>query len=160
MSLLADLSDYLVMTPLSVYLQGITWLIPTLQAIHILGIATLFGATFMVAARVLGWAAAEEPLGAIADRFFSIATAGFSVLLATGLLLILLEPARALLNPVFITKAVLLISAVALLLILRRSSVQRAESAAVPRAPSRLVAGLLLGHWLIIIVLGRWIAYV
>jgi hypothetical protein len=85
------------------------------------------------------------------------------VLLATGALLIIAEPARSLENPVFVLKMGLLLAAAGITLAcqipLRRDESFWELSAARKRA-AQLIAGASIPLWVAIICAGRWIAYV
>ncbi len=85
------------------------------------------------------------------------------MLLATGGLLIIAEPARALENPVFILKMVLLLAAVGVTLACQLPL--RGDRAFWELSPRRKRAAQLIGCasiplWVAIICAGRWIAYV
>jgi hypothetical protein len=85
------------------------------------------------------------------------------VLLATGALLIIAEPARALENPVFIVKMGLLLAAAGITLAcqipLQRDEAFWEVSVARKRA-AQLIACASIPLWVAIICAGRWIAYV
>src|SRR5262249_46770835 len=84
------------------------------------------------------------------------------VLLVTGIVMIIGEPARSLQNPVFQLKMCLVITAVVITLCfqapLRRNSTFW-DATAARRGFSLGLAGLSLALWIGIVFAGRWIAY-
>jgi hypothetical protein len=134
-------ADWLAQTPLSTAIQVNEWVIPTVQSIHIVAIGVVLGSVLMVTLRVLGLAAREQSLADTHARFAPWMWTGLTVLLATGLVMIVGEPARQLLTLSFWLKMALVI-----LVVLVR-----------PRTPAP--AFLMLLVWLAIVVLGRLIAY-
>ena len=84
------------------------------------------------------------------------------VLLATGLTLIIAEPARALQNPVFLLKMGLLIAAIGVMLMCQ-IPLQRDAAFWDRNVARRRLAGVIaivsLPLWVGIVCAGRWIAY-
>jgi hypothetical protein len=150
-------------TPLSVTLQSVEWVVPAVQTVHILAIAAVAGAALAVAFRSLGLSARDRTTSAVAAQFLPVVWGALPVLLATGLVLIVAEPARALENPVFWTKMTLLGTAIVVTAVyhlpLRRDAAFWDGSVTRKRATKVLaITSLLL--WTGIIFAGRWIAYV
>ena len=76
-------------TSLSVFLQNHNgWAIPTIQSIHIVGIAIVMGSVFMICLRILGWASMDQTLRQTTNRFGPWMTGALCVLLATGILMV------------------------------------------------------------------------
>jgi hypothetical protein len=148
-------------TPLSELLQTVQWLIPTIQSIHIAALAVVFTSAAWVDLRLLGAAGRGQPLGRLSKRFLPWVGWGVLVLLATGLLLMIAEPTRALLNPFFQIKMLLLVIVGWMTWAIARGAERQAGvfagidggAAAKPVAIASLVM------WLAIIGFGRWIAY-
>jgi hypothetical protein len=117
----------------------------------------------MVDLRLLGVRATDQPVVALTRRFLPFIWWPLPVLLATGAVLIIAEPARALENPVFVLKMSLLLAAAAVTLAcqlpLRRDPGFWEVSSGRRRA-GQLLAGASLPLWIGIIFAGRWIAYV
>ncbi|MBM3818544.1 MAG: hypothetical protein FJW14_05930 [Acidimicrobiia bacterium] len=134
-------ADWLAQTPLSTAIQVNEWVIPTIQSIHIVAIGVVLGSVLMVTLRILGLAARDQTLAETNARFGPWLTGALIVLLVTGILMIVGEPARELLALSFWMKMVLVAFAVAVR----------------PRAPALAFVTLLV--WLCIVVLGRLIAY-
>ncbi len=141
-------------TPLSQTLQNVGWLVPTIQSIHIFALAVVFTSAAIVDLRLLGVAARQQPVQRLSQRFLPTVGWGVLVLLVTGLLLMVAEPHRALLNPYFQLK-------MAALVVVGGLTMAIAAMAAKGRgdAIGKPVAIVSIALWLVIIALGRWIAY-
>lgn len=141
--------------------QGQAWLIPTIQSIHILAIAVVLAAVLMTNLRVLGLAGTAQDLAWTTGRYMPWVWWGLLVLLASGLLLILLEPVRALVNVSFWLKMGLLVVAILATLTFERAA--RRDPAAWSSGGRRrgIVAFVLASFavWCAIVFAGRWIGY-
>ena len=101
-------AEWLSTTVPSVFIQNHnSWVIPTIQSIHIVGIAVLLGSVFMIDLRVLGWAGMDQTLRQTVNRFAPWVTGALWLQLATGLLLVVGEPVRELVSFSFWAKMVL-----------------------------------------------------
>jgi len=157
---LLGLSKWLGATALSGGIQTIGWVVPTLQSIHILGVAVLFSSAILVDLRVLRLLQRDAPLAEVAHRFLPVIWPVLLVLLASGSLLIIGEPRRSLLNTTFYLKMALLLVAIVLTVVLRRSFAStRWESSRGRRVAGRVAAVLSILVWCGILFAGRWIAY-
>lgn len=148
-------------TPLSQTLQTVAWLIPLIQSIHILALSLVLVSAAAVDLRILGVTARGQLLERVTHRFLPWVGWGVLVLAATGLLLMIAEPTRALLNPFFQIKmaALLLVGlitwAIAVLAAGRPLNWQALQRG----GADKLIAVLSLALWVGIVALGRWIAY-
>jgi hypothetical protein len=155
--------DWLVATSLSRTFQDWTWFVPMVQTVHILCIAVVLTSIGMTDLKLLGLPIGTQPLAEMVSQSMPWVWTGLCVLLATGVLLTITEPARELLNIAFRTKMVLVLVLIAALSIIQ--SGLRARPDYWTLSPRRRLAGrsvgaasLLLG--VCIVVAGRWIAYV
>ncbi len=159
---LAELAVWLSTTPVSVAVNQSSWMTSTIQSFHIMAIAATFGAALMVNLRILGLAGRSHPMAEIERRYTPWIWWGLLVLAVTGVVLVIAEPARELLNPCFWTKMVL-IAGVALTNLWFQKSVRRSsalwEQADRGSIGIRVGAVVMIGVWCVIMVLGRWIAY-
>ena len=153
---------WLELTPFSRLLQETEWVIPAVQTIHILSVAAVMGAMLMLNLRLLGLRGNSQPVAACAARYLPVLRSGLPVLLATGAVMISAEPARALQNPAFQLKMLLLVVVLGLCAAVARP-LRRDEHYWTRSAGRRgLVAGLAvlcLLLWTGIVFAGRWIAY-
>lgn len=159
---LSELSKWLAATSLSHTIQAISWIIPTLQTIHILCVAVVFSAAVLVDFRMFRLFEREVPLGEVMRRFLPWIWPVLLILLLTGSLLIIGEPRRSLLNSTFYLKMALLLAAVLLTAALQGSIATSPtfwEKDRSHRMAGKLLATLSIAIWCGILFAGRWIAY-
>ena len=90
-----NFATWLYATAPSVFIRNHeAWMIPTIQSVHIVGIATAVGSAFMIVMRVIGWLGTDQSLLDTQRRYGPWLTGALWVLLATGSLLVLAEPPR------------------------------------------------------------------
>jgi hypothetical protein len=159
---LNDFAVWLSTTAPSVFIQvHEDWMIPVIQSLHIIGIAIVVGSVLMMALRVLGWMAVDQPLVAVQRRFGPWLTGALCLLLASGGLLIVAEPVRELVTFSFWLKMAFVATLTALAVSFQISVRNREQrwQGLVHRAPVRLAALLVFVLIGCIILLGRLIAY-
>jgi hypothetical protein len=139
-----------------------SWVIPTIQSIHITGIGIVLASVFMMDLRILGLAGRDQTLHQTTNRFGPWLMWSLVVLLVTGVLMVVGEPVRELVTFSFWFKMFLVafgtVVAAIFLKTLKRND-QRWEDALTNRFPIRLMAVFTFLVWLAVIVLGRLIAY-
>jgi uncharacterized membrane protein SirB2 len=140
------LAQWLGTTPLSQAIQSRTWLIALLQGIHILMIGLVFVSMLMIALRVLGRVRNDETVEEVWARFAPFLWGGLAMMVGTGLLLIIGEPERQAHALSFWIKMALVVIAVWGARMLRRR-------------PTKDLAWFMILIWVLIIFLGRAIAY-
>ncbi len=158
--MLQEFCDWLSTTPLSLAIQTQFWVIPTVQTVHILAIAVVAASMALLDFRLLGLAGMRQPVAAMASRFLPWTWAALIVLLVSGVILIIGEPARELLSPVFQIKMVLLAIVIGVTWLMQRSIRRRAAFGDWRGAGARSAAIVSLLLWVAIVTAGRWIAYV
>jgi hypothetical protein len=149
-------------TPFSLAIATTAWAIPVLQTIHILAIALVISSAYLLHLRLIGLTRGEEGADAISRRFLPFIWGPLPVLLATGAVLIVAEPARSLENPSFALKMALLLGALGLTALYQRKLAGTPgywRATASRRAAVKLIAALSLALWTGIVLAGRWIAY-
>ena len=155
-------TDWLSQTSISLAIQTHEWVIPTIQSIHIVAIGVVLGSVFMIDLRVLGLAGRDQSLIETTDRFGPWLSGALCVLLATGVLMVIGEPARELLAFSFWLKMSLValgtVVAAAFRVSLRKNQPYWEESVAKRRMTKWLALATLL-IWVCIVILGRLIAY-
>lgn len=138
-----------------------SWLTPGIQSVHIVGIAVVIGSVLMIVLRILGWAGTDLTLRQTAHRFGPWLIGGLCFQLVTGIVMIMTEPVRELVNFSFWTKMIFVAIGTVLAVIFLISvpnHEQRWETLASSKAIKSL-AVVTLVIFLCIIVLGRLIAY-
>ncbi len=138
------------------------WAIPTIQSIHIVGIAMVMGSVLMIDLRILGWAGTDQTLRQTASRFGPWLTGSLWLLLATGILMVVGEPVRELMTLSFWLKMTL-VAIGAIVAAVFQAALRRHERAweetLVNRRSIKVLAILTFLVWACVIVLGRLIAY-
>ncbi len=152
------LSEWLGSTALNeAALNQSAWLVPLIQTLHILAITVVVGSSLVIALRLAGAAGTDWTPARWSRRLSPWLTGALAILLLSGLILIVTEPERALLNTTFQTKMALVLLAAVLSWVLARrmASLERKP----PLTTDRALAILLFALWLAIIAAGRWIGY-
>jgi hypothetical protein len=138
-----------------------SWLIPSVQSIHIIGIAIIMGSVFMIVLRILGWAGTDQTLRQTTDRFGPWLIGALCLQLVTGIVMIIAEPVRELVNFSFWTKMVFVAVGTVLsgIFLVALPNHERRLETLVNRRSIKSLAILTFLIFLSIIVLGRLIAY-
>jgi putative copper export protein len=155
---LIDLSQ----SPLSLAMATSSWVVPTMQSIHIISIAVIFVSVLVTALRVIGVTWGGVSVRNTVDRFAPWAWTALAVLAVTGIVLILAEPLREILALSLWLKMILLVIAITISVRFLRA-VRRNEAFAAVDGPVdpalRRNAIITIAIWVAIIFLGRFIAY-
>ena len=126
---------------------------PALEVLHITGIALLLGSLVVLELRVWGFAS-ELAVKPLARLSVSVTVCGFGLVVASGLLMFVANPAEMLSNRAFLIKMGLVqLAGLNAAWFHGRNSLVRADALA------RVQTVLSLGIWLAAIICGRWIAY-
>jgi hypothetical protein len=148
--------------PLSMWIVTHFWAIPIFQVTHILAMAAAFGAVLMMSLRIWGVAGGSYTVPQAAERYIPWMWWGLLVLLLSGLLMIVGEPVRELINPIFWIKMTGVIVLVLLSIAYHRRITRRATGRGpewVATGGERIGAFGLVVLWMLIMAGGRWIAY-
>jgi hypothetical protein len=149
-------------TFLSETIQSVNWIVPAVQTIHILAITVVAASALMIDLRLVGLFSPDRPLQEVSARFLPLIWWPLLVLLATGAIMIIGEPARSLKNPAFQLKMALLVTVLAVTLLfqlLLRRDPALGSLANGRRASAAAIATVSMLLWIGIIFAGRWIAY-
>ncbi|MEO5708106.1 MAG: DUF6644 family protein [Alteraurantiacibacter sp.] len=161
-----EFGEWLYATSVSTAIRDATWIIPSLQSIHILAIAVVIGSALVTELRIAGVLATDNPVGTVLGRYLPWMKWALLILLLTGLLLVLAEPGRTLGSTVFWTKMVLVVAASLVTLRARRTLCADSRDAGTgaalvqASASAKGLAWLMVAIWCAIIFLGRFIAYI
>ena len=149
-------------SPLSLAMATSSWVVPTMQSIHIMAIAVIFISVLMIALRIIGVRWGGVSVRSTADRFAPWAWIALGVLALTGIVLILAEPLREIMAISFWLKMILLVIVIAICARFLRA-VHGQDRYTTPEGPidaglrrNAIVTIVLL---VAIIFLGRFIAY-
>jgi len=159
---LKEICHWIDQTALSQSIQAANWVVPAVQTIHILAIAVVASSALMIDLRLIGVFWASRPMKDVTSRFLPLVWWPLLLLLATGAVMIIAEPARSLKNPAFQFKMGLLIAALivtGLFQFLQRRNATFGDLRSGPRAAAATLAIVSMLLWSSIIFAGRWIAY-
>jgi len=154
-------SNWLETTPISATLKAVSWAIPLLQIIHILGIAVAFSSICLISARLAGFNRQMDTDDLLRTNLRLFWPAAL-VLLFTGTLLVVSEPGRDLPNPAFQIKILIFavgISAVYLLNKRLKSNYSGTLFQKLSGKQKLFISLVLVSIFTAIIICGRWIAY-
>jgi uncharacterized protein DUF6644 len=147
-------------TPVSQTFQSLVWFVPTVQTIHILSIAVVMTSVGMLAGKLLGLTGRNQTLAALVSSLMPWVWYALAVLLATGFLLTVTEPARELLNTAFRAKMLMVLAMAGILRLVQVRLRQDPEYWERRRAAAGGLGAASLLLAVTIIVAGRWIAYI
>jgi len=145
---------------LSLWVRGETdWTMafPVIICFHALGMGFMAGIACMVNLRILGFAPQLAPGRLLA--FLPVAWLALAVNVASGLLLLIGYPTKALTNPVFYIKLLCIGVALWCLCYFRRSILLAPQPQAANGTRARQIAALGTFLWVAAIVTGRLLAY-
>ncbi|MBC3382862.1 CopD family protein [Pseudomonas sp. SWRI12] len=148
-------------SPLSTAIRDMFWVVPTVQSVHIVAIAVIFGAAVISDLRLAGVFATDEPMGGVVRRYYPWMRAALIVLLLSGLVMVIGEPDRVLVNTTFWLKMFLVVAVFTLTWLVRRPLLRTVDPASSDdeKPPIRVLAWLSIVLWCVVIFCGRWIAY-
>lgn len=155
-------ADWLSNTPLSQTLQDHSWIVPTSQSFHIVGISIVFGSACMINLRLLGVGRSGRSVSQLSGSLLPWMWRGLILLLFTGLIQTITEPVRQFVAPLFWTKMIMIIIVAIMTAIYSRAVRRNAAGWDAPAArPAQAWAFAILSTllWLAIIACGRFIGY-
>ena len=155
---IVELALWISDTSLSGWIVTHFWAIPIIQCIHIIAIAASFASVLMINGRILGLAGSST-LEETTARYIRVIWWALLVLIISGFFMIVGEPVRELVNPVFWLKMVLFVIAILFSLWFHRGVVRRFPHGKEVSGSTRLAALFLIVLWILIMFCGRWIAY-
>jgi len=134
-------------------MNNLPWLFPLLEAVHITGIAMLFGGLLVFELRMLGWGQVLSAV-ALAKLTLTPALLGFGLCAVTGLTMFSTQAQELLANPAFKWKLLLICLAGG-----NAAFFHARSGISAPDVLAKAQCVVSLGLWLAVIICGRWIAY-
>jgi hypothetical protein len=155
--------DWLSRTNVSVAFQSANWFVPLVQTVHIIAIAILLTSVYVVSFRLMGLTRGTQALATLTAKLTPWIWTALGVLLVSGTLLTITEPARELLNWAFRVKMLLVLALAGTLRVVQLRMRQNPEYWT--ESPARRHAARAIGIVSVIVgasivTAGRWIAYV
>jgi hypothetical protein len=133
-----------------------------LEGTHLLALMLFAGTIFVVDLRLLGVTFRRTPVSVLSDRVLPLTVFGFALIVVTGVLLFYAKPLVYYHNIWFRFKLVFIALALINIVVFHyRVQRNRADWDAAPLPPpaARASAAISLTAWLVVITLGRFIAY-
>ena len=161
--MILEFCQWLGQTRLSVTIQSVSWIVPTVQTIHILCVAIIVTYSAMLDLRLMGIAGKGRSIARMTRDAMPWIWNALKVLATTGTILIIAEPARELTNAAFWLKMSLLVAGIALTILVQRGvgkSEDYWEASASRRRMAGVVATVSILVWISVASAGRWIGYV
>jgi hypothetical protein len=155
---LTALSEWLMTLGLHQTISNVEWIVPAVQTVHILAIAIVFSASLILSLRAANVSGVDWSPARWGARLNHWTATALVILLVSGAILIIGEPERSLLSPVFQLKMVLVVIA-GLLSWWLASRLKHLHGEGSVGFVERLVAVLVVLLWVAVISAGRWIAY-
>ncbi|AXT39285.1 hypothetical protein D1814_11685 [Alteromonas sp. BL110] len=157
---LSKVIDTLQSSPLNHFVMDNAVVFPVLEMAHFLGLSLLFGALLIVDLRLVG-VAKKIPLNHV-ESFLRFALIGFAINAITGVLFVIGDPSRYLVNIAFGLKMLVIgLAGVNTLYFVKRVKPQlhNAHESQAASAEAAIVAWLSIALWVCVIILGRFIPY-
>ncbi|HEX2559487.1 DUF6644 family protein [Phenylobacterium sp.] len=131
------------------------WLFPVVEAVHLLALALLGGAIFVLDLSILGLGLRAPSVAVVEKSTRPWLYLALGVLIATGVTLGLSEALKLLDRSAFWLKMATLAAALVFTFAIKIPAVQRRPDAAV----LKLLAIISIGLWLTVAIAGRWIGF-
>ena len=154
--------EWLAGTPWSIALHESRYMFLAVLTVHALTLALFVGTAMMIDLRLLGVTMKRVPVSEVVGRLLPWSAAGLLVMVASGVLLFYSAPLVRYHNLFFRFKMAVLVLAVLNAWIFHVTVFRRVaewDLDAVPPRTARLVGGLSLVLWAVIITAGRMMAY-
>ena len=143
------------------FMREALWAYPITEAVHIVGLALLFGSIAIVDLRLIG-AGRRVPAAALVSYAVPWSLLGFALAATSGLMMFTAHASEFIEQPVFLLKMALIFTAGVNAAVLRVGVLQRAAQWPVDALPPprvRIAAALSLVLWIGVITCGRLLAY-
>jgi hypothetical protein len=152
-------------TSLSEALKDASWVVPTMQSVHIIMVGVVFVSILMISLRMLGLMRTDEPLDRVWKRFSPFLWSGIVAMAVTGTVLTIAEPVREFMTLSFRLKLILLVICIGSAAAFGRVALSAAGATSTTGAQLPVSTGMraavwvTLLLWVVIVFLGRAIAY-
>lgn len=143
-------------TPLGVGIKESVWLFPAIEAVHLLALAALGGATLVLDLRLVGFGLVGQGVPAIERAARPWQLGALALLVATGTLLFFSEAVKLYYNPSFWVKMSALLLAILFTFLVRNPLARHDRLAG---ASALAVGALSIALWLVVAAAGRWIGF-
>jgi hypothetical protein len=149
------------MSALGVAMRKSLWLYPTVETVHIVGLALVFGSIAVLDLRLLGLGRAIS-VKRLAGHVLPWTAFGFVLVVPSGLAMFTAHASDFIGNSTFVLKICLIMAAGVNAAIFHAATFRTADAwdvDAAPPAMARLAGALSLAIWISVIACGRFLAY-
>lgn len=155
------ISYWIAATSLSEAFKAHLWIVPASQSIHIMAVSVVLVCALMIGLKLLGLSRSERTLSMVIAKQSRLMYAGHIVLLTTGAMLTIAEPARQLGSPAFWVKMMLIVLGLLMTYSLARSTCSDPHrwDSSDRRPVMRIYGAVYVSAWVAIIFCGRFIGY-
>lgn len=155
---LTELALWISDSRLTLWIATHFWVLPIIQVFHILAISASFASILMINARMFGIAGSSS-MKETSRRYTKVLWWALVVLVITGLLMIITEPIRELINPIFWIKMPLVVFGVLVAIWFQKGILKHVAAGRDIGATDKATGVFLVILWCVIMLCGRWIAY-
>ena len=155
---LTELALWISDSSLTLWIVTHFWVLPIIQVVHILAIAGSFASVLMINARMFGIAGSSS-MADTANRYIRVLWWSFLILVISGLGMIIAEPIRELINPIFWIKMGLVVVGVHVAIWFHKGVLKHVAGGRDIVASDKATGAFLVLLWCVIMLCGRWIAY-
>ena len=155
---LTELALWISDSSMTLWIVSNFWVLPVIQVFHILGIAGSFASILMINARMFGIAGSSS-MADTSRRYIRVLWWSLAVLVITGSLMIVAEPIRELINPIFWIKIPLVVFGTLVAIWFQKGVLRHVAAGREIVATDKVTGVFLVVLWCAIIFAGRWIAY-
>jgi hypothetical protein len=149
-------------TPLGQYVAASAWAFPTLEALHVLFLATVFGSIVVLDLRLIGLAFRTWRVTELSAQILPITWVAFAGAVVSGGLLLSSQATTYLANTSFRLKVLMLALAGLNMLVFHLGTwrtVKAWDGRGVPPMAARAAGLLSICCWIGVVVFGRWIGF-
>jgi len=154
--------EWLQSLPLAVFIHKTPWAFTTVEVVHVSAVSLVLGTIAIVDLRLLGFALTKRPFAELSRQLLPFTWAAFVVAVIAGLLLFIGRATEYFVNPVFWIKMVFILFAginMAIFEFITVRDVQQWNLNPIPPPPARLAGGISISCWVLVVFLGRLIAF-
>jgi hypothetical protein len=156
------LLEWLQASSWAVFIHKRAWAFTTVEVVHVFAVSMLIGTIAIVDLRLLGLTSTRRPFAELSRKILPFTWAAFVVVVIAGALLFISRAADYFVNPVFWIKMALIVVAGINMMIFEFITVRDVQKWNLDQAPppaARLAGGISITCWVMVIVLGRLIAF-
>jgi len=160
--MLQTLGSGLENTALGQYIAASAWAFPTIEVVHVLSLATVFGSVALVDLRLIGLAFRHRRVTELSAEILPITWTAFVGAVVSGGLLLSSQATTYLANTSFRFKMLMLALAAVNMLIFHLvtwRTVEQWDERGVPPMAARAAGLLSICLWAGVVVFGRWIGF-